>query len=292
MRLWPTLFAAALSILTGTSARGAGASNWRGYDTNDGLAENGCVSVTVGHHKVWVGGLKTGSVSGLDGYSISTVAPPGTFGSRIYESPGPQLWAACEDGLQEYRDDKWLHYPVQEIAGFFKTNRSRAPDAVPLCPTRLGRAIFLLPDGLMQLDVDSPENLKITTLRPASRTRLEQFLGMTVTPPNGLLWISGRRGLARLGLARVVNSDTRWDEFLPPQELGIHNLREPVSDDDGGVTAVAEVNDSTRKVIVRFDNASHCERMRFICYYLLEGEQELIEMLPQAEEPEHVFIAD
>ena len=38
--------------------------------------------------------------------------------------------------------------------------------------------------------------------------------------------------------------------------------------------------------------ASHCERMRFICYYLLEGEQELIEMLPQAEEPEHVFIAD
>ena len=46
------------------------------------------------------------------------------------------------------------------------------------------------------------------------------------------------------------------------------------------------------KVILRFDNASPCEKMRFICYYLLEGEQELIEMLPQEEEPEHVFIAD
>jgi hypothetical protein len=33
--------------------------------------------------------------------------------------------------------------------------------------------------------------------------------------------------------------------------------------------------------------------MRFICYYLLEGEQELIEMLtPNAEEPEPAFIAD
>ena len=33
-------------------------------------------------------------------------------------------------------------------------------------------------------------------------------------------------------------------------------------------------------VILRFDNASNEKKMRFICFYLLEGQQELIEMLP------------
>lgn len=34
-------------------------------------------------------------------------------------------------------------------------------------------------------------------------------------------------------------------------------------------------------VIVRFDNASTTESMKFIAYYLLNGDQELIRMLPQ-----------
>ncbi|WP_420236939.1 cupin domain-containing protein [Telmatobacter bradus] len=33
-------------------------------------------------------------------------------------------------------------------------------------------------------------------------------------------------------------------------------------------------------VIARFDNASATEPMKFVAYYLLEGEQPLIEMLP------------
>ena len=33
-------------------------------------------------------------------------------------------------------------------------------------------------------------------------------------------------------------------------------------------------------VIARFDNASATEPMKFVAYYLLEGEQALIEMLP------------
>ena len=34
-------------------------------------------------------------------------------------------------------------------------------------------------------------------------------------------------------------------------------------------------------VIMRFDNASSTEPMKFVAYYLLEGKQELIEMLPE-----------
>jgi len=33
-------------------------------------------------------------------------------------------------------------------------------------------------------------------------------------------------------------------------------------------------------VILKFDNASNTEKLRFICFYLLEGAQSLIEMLP------------
>lgn len=34
-------------------------------------------------------------------------------------------------------------------------------------------------------------------------------------------------------------------------------------------------------VVVRFDNASQTQPMKFITYYLLNGDQELIEILPQ-----------
>ena len=104
----------------------------------------------------------------------------------------------------------------------------------------------------------------------------------------------------------VTKVDVREIVFAPGQETGLHKHPcpvfgyiaegEAVLEVEGGrpqiLSAGSAFHEPAGKVIVRFDNASHCERMRFICYYLLEGEQELIEMLPQAEEPEHVFIAD
>ena len=104
----------------------------------------------------------------------------------------------------------------------------------------------------------------------------------------------------------VTKVDVREIVFAPGQETGLHKHACPVFGYIAEGEAVLEVEgerpqrlpvgsafyEPADKVIVRFDNASHCERMRFICYYLLEGDQELIEMLPQAEESEHVFIAD
>ena len=40
-------------------------------------------------------------------------------------------------------------------------------------------------------------------------------------------------------------------------------------------------HEPARATVARFDNASETAPMRFIAYYLLDGEQELIEILPE-----------
>jgi quercetin dioxygenase-like cupin family protein len=109
---------------------------------------------------------------------------------------------------------------------------------------------------------------------------------------------------ADLNNKNVTRVDVREIVFEPGQETGLHKHPCPVFGYIAEGEAVLEVQgeplqklsagsafyEPAGKVIARFDNASRCEKMRFICYYLLEGKQELIEML--SPEPEHVFIAD
>jgi quercetin dioxygenase-like cupin family protein len=109
---------------------------------------------------------------------------------------------------------------------------------------------------------------------------------------------------ANLGNKNVTTVDVREIVFAPGQQTGLHRHPCPVFGYIAEGEAVLEVEgekaqklpagsafyEPAGKVIARFDNASPCEPMRFICYYLLEGKQELIEML--SPQPEHVFIAD
>jgi quercetin dioxygenase-like cupin family protein len=112
---------------------------------------------------------------------------------------------------------------------------------------------------------------------------------------------------ADLNHKNVTRVDVREIVFEPGRATGLHRHPCPVFGYVAEGEAVLEVQgepvqklpagsafyEPAGKVIARFDNASPCEKMRFICYYLLEGKQELIEMLPPAtEDREHVFIAD
>ena len=112
---------------------------------------------------------------------------------------------------------------------------------------------------------------------------------------------------ADLGNKNVTKVDVREILFAPGQQTGLHRHPCPVFGYIAEGEAVLEVQgeppqqlhagsafyEPAGKVIARFDNASECEPMRFICYYLLEGQQELIEMIPAgAKEPQPAFIAD
>ncbi len=229
-------------------------SNWRVYKPADGMAEPGCASVTIGPHvRVWTRHWDTNYASMLDGYTIETVAMPALGHTRVYESPGGQLWTSYPEGLEEYRDGRWRLYPVREIANETRSNALPPLHPVPLCPFRQGRVIYLLPNALRQFSIEKAEQPETATLREASRTALEKFQGMTMAHDGGL-WIAGARGLARLpGPARLIKADTEWREYLAPESLDVQNLQEPLEDERGGVMTVADDRSTHQRVAVYFD---------------------------------------
>jgi len=94
----------------------------------------------------------------------------------------------------------------------------------------------------------------------------------------------------------VTSVDVREIVFRPGQETGLHKHPCPVFGYIAEGEAVLQVkgeppqrlttgsafHEPADTVILRFDNASAEKRLRFICFYLLEGSQQLIEMLPEA----------
>jgi signal transduction histidine kinase len=254
-RQWQFVLVAFLAA-AGTGWGQQPASNWRVYKVADGMSEPACSSITIGPRgKVWVTHTNANSMSGLDGYTVQNMATPHGGRSRVYESPNGQLWAACEDGLREFRDTNWTLYPVPGIAAEFRTGQAQTPAPVPLYPFRLGRVIFLLPGGLFEFNATEQGARQVSLLRSNTQTRLEKFLGMTAAAQGGL-WISGARGLARVrerDETRTVTTEAVWQEFIPPESLNIQNFQQPVEDADGNLVTVAESLETGQTVAVRFD---------------------------------------
>lgn len=94
----------------------------------------------------------------------------------------------------------------------------------------------------------------------------------------------------------LTRVDVREIIFQPSQQTGRHSHPCPVVGYIAEGTALFQREDEAEPrtlvsgsafyepadaVILRFDNASRTDPMKFIAYYLLNGEQELIHMLPQ-----------
>jgi quercetin dioxygenase-like cupin family protein len=100
------------------------------------------------------------------------------------------------------------------------------------------------------------------------------------------------------GNKTVTAVDVREISFAPGQQTGRHLHPCPVIGFIVEGAAILEVDgqkpqslpmgssfyEPAKKVILRFDNASSTAPLKFIAHYLLDGQQELIEMLP---EPQH-----
>jgi quercetin dioxygenase-like cupin family protein len=106
---------------------------------------------------------------------------------------------------------------------------------------------------------------------------------------------------ANIGGRNVTSVDVREIRFKPKQETGLHKHPCPVIGYIAEGRAIFQIEGQPERelltgaaffepantVIRRFDNASPTEDMMFIACYLLDGEQELIEMLrPEEQEPE------
>jgi quercetin dioxygenase-like cupin family protein len=98
-----------------------------------------------------------------------------------------------------------------------------------------------------------------------------------------------------LGPKTFTSVDVREITFAPGQQTGRHKHPCPVVGFVAEGTALLEVEgespqhlpagssfyEPAEKIILRFDNESSSAPMKFIAHYLLNGKQELIEMLPE-----------
>jgi len=101
---------------------------------------------------------------------------------------------------------------------------------------------------------------------------------------------------ALLNNKSVTLVDVREIVFEPGQQTGLHQHPCPVFGYIAEGEAVLQVkgqlpqhlptgsafHEPAETVMLRFDNASTDKQLKFICFYLLHGKQELIEMLPEA----------
>src|ERR1035437_4410588 len=172
--------------------------NWRVYRMADGLPESACISVALAPQgKVLARHAKSGSVSELDGYTVSVIPAPGPGNGRVYQSPGGQLSAVVAEGLQEFKNGQRILQPVPEISASFRARLPGVIDPIPLCPARQSVVVFLLPDRLLQFNAEDPDRPRTEVLLTAAQTQLERFSSMTLARDGGL-WIAGARGLPQV----------------------------------------------------------------------------------------------
>ncbi len=248
--LWLVFFAFAFSAI----AHAQPSANWRIFRANDGLADSFSSAVYVSPHtNIWVKHYDGDAISVLDGYSISKLQSPGKNYFRIYESRSGQLWSLATNGLVVYDDlaKHWVAHPVAEIRAE-NQDPLRQFRQIPLVPADRDHVLFLLGNSLVEYDC---ELRRSRLLRSADQTRLGRFNEMTEGRDGNSIWISGTRGLARIGKpARQITASTRWEEFLIPEALGIQKLQRPFEGTGGRITVLAEKTAApTERVIVQFD---------------------------------------
>ena len=254
-KCWFLLIAAAFLAMASTSP-GQRGSNWRVYKAADGLPETLTTSVTVAPHgHLWVRHPNVEWAGWLDGYEVKAIPAPGLGNSRIYESLSGQIWTFTSEGLQQYQSQAsgWIHYAVPEVSASIRKNGLSAFWPVPLCPLKQNHVLMLVPDGLLECNLDQPSHPQTSVVRAASETGLQKFSGLTPARDGGL-WIAGAKGLVKLlGPIRNLKPEMEWQEHLLGDALQIRNLREPVEDDNGGVTMLAESLKDHKTVVAHFD---------------------------------------
>ena len=241
-------------LTTGASCWGEKASNWRIYKLADRLPESACISVTVSPQgKVLVRHFTLPIVTELDGYGVRSIPSPEIGKSRVYQSPGGQLWAVVPEGLQEFKEGTWVLHQLPELAGETRSGSSRVIDPVPLYPVRQGLVLMLLPDRLLEFNSEDTDHPQVRVLRQASKTGLASFSSL-IAARDGGLWIAGEHGVTKVPRPiRNLKPETQWREYLLPEKLRARNLQGLHEDEEGVLTAVADSETNQQRLVVCFD---------------------------------------
>jgi signal transduction histidine kinase len=222
----------------------------RVYRESDGLRDTQVTSVTISPRgNVWVRHGELGVLSYLDGYTVRHIpAPPGNF--RIYESRSGQLWSLYTGGLQEFKNEKWVAYQIQEIKDEFEADPLRKIRQLPLIPTKRDHILFLISRALMEFN--AADNIT-RVLIPVEDTKLEKFIDMTQAG-SGTIYITGKKGVLKINEKKLESgTPLQWEEYLYDPEMNIENGFNPVEDENGGLTVVVDSLETKKRISVYFD---------------------------------------
>jgi len=224
--------------------------HWRVFRVAQGFPESAFRSVTIaGNRGILAVNANSTTVCQFDGYDARAIALPDSAIERVYQSPAGQLWTISSRGLWTMKEGAWSLVPAPE---FLVAARAAPPSQIPLCPVRQNVVLCLLPDRLIEVNIEFPGPARIRTLRSADQTKIGRFLGMAIGAGDEL-WISGQAGLARVsGPTRSLSAMSQWRELLPPPALGIGRFQKP-EPDEGGVTMLAVSSADGRPVVARCD---------------------------------------
>ena len=215
-------------------------SRWRTWSGSDGLQEtfSSRVSVTPGG-SVWVrhGAITTMSV--LDGYGIVHMPDPRQASvpywpttARVYAASNGAPWSVADGWLKTYRGDAWVQLAQgQTIIA-----------AIPVAQ----RVLVLYPDRLREY---YPQSNAWRDIKTARETGIEPFLSMTLCRRDEI-WLTGRKGLARLMLSAGVRS-YRWEE-IRGAAYGLRNFVYPLPGGEGELFAQAGLTSGDRHAVVRW----------------------------------------
>ncbi len=244
-------------LLAGLS-RSLGASSlteWRFWDSNDGLADRYVDSISRDRSgAIWATHGDQRAISRFDGLTFERLQTPFPFNDHRFDTlDGKSGWAFEEDGLRHLQAGKWELFP--EI----RAGKQRSPDLRVL---DLGgsRAMLLMSGRLIRfsalgkhlepLPFPSPRS-EIGSLRTLERG------------PDGSVWVIGDKGVAQFEYGPLGDSPYSWKEY-PIANLAVDRPEFPVVCGGGEMFFTARRKGSPERLIL----------------HLHEGKWETIKGLP------------
>ncbi|MEA2064492.1 MAG: triple tyrosine motif-containing protein, partial [Gemmatimonadota bacterium] len=247
-KFFPVVFAVFLCPKDGTGAGGQ-ATNLRFFFSPDGLAESWASFVTVGSSgRIWVSHGSVNRLSwftgwpGPDGKFVYSMPSPGVD-LKVYESDSGQLWSLYLNGIQQFRDGKWVRYKIDEITNLYPADKV-VRTLIPFLPGEKNHCFYLMPEGLKLFNAGTQAAELILA---SNETRLGKFIDM-IESRDGGIWITGNNGAAKLSFKPGTLAPL-WREHLV-EGLGVTELDKPSEGENGGLLAVArDIEDNEKKLL-------------------------------------------
>jgi signal transduction histidine kinase len=235
-----------------------GAPNWRVFKAADGLHESLVTAVSVGPKgTIWIRHGNADVITRFDGYEFSYLPAPEGL-SRVCENADGQLWSGYASGLQEFREGRWIKHAIAEVDYENRTNIMRQIRSVPIVPGRRDQVFLLLSDRLLEFDAATG---RATTLVQSDTMHIGRFVDLGLARKGGL-WITGEDGLVKATWEdKGTNPAWIWREFFLTNIPSVSVFSCPLEDDEGGVTVVGEMTNTTERALVYLEAPAYQARL-------------------------------